>query len=321
MSQAEMILEDIKPKTPPSIIPRIMAIVLLETIHEDALLLLKSKYKNVVLALDEEQRSRVDWSHVKAIVTRGKGQVRQELIDRCSQLQTIARCGIGLDNIDVAYAQSKNILVLNAPGSNAQTVAEHTFLLMLSLVRNAFTALSAQKNQDWLFRNTYQGDEIYGKTLGIMGMGNIGSRVAAIGKAFGMKIIYHNLDLSHPEYEYVSRYELFSRSDVLSLHVDLNDKTRHLVNQEMLDRMSPKAFIINTARAEIMDWKAVSLAISNKKLAGLAVDVPLAIENAHYLELLKKPNVLMSPHIASLTARTYKSMCEIVIQKVIGVLG
>ncbi|NJK82764.1 MAG: hypothetical protein HC912_02080 [Saprospiraceae bacterium] len=127
---------------------------------------------------------------IHAIVTRGKGEVNETLIAACPDLQVIARCGVGLDNVNVDFATQKGIKVVNAPGSNADTVAEHALCLMLMLQRHLYASVQAVKQNDWQFRNRYQGDEIRGKTLGILGLGNIGSKVAHLAAAFGMHIIY-----------------------------------------------------------------------------------------------------------------------------------
>src|SRR5690606_26342864 len=129
---------------------------------------------------------------IHAIITRGKGRIDQTLMDACPDLQAVARCGVGLDNVDVETAKAKNIQVINTPGANAATMAEHTLSLMLMLARNMYRSAAEVKDGNWTWRSQYSGDELAGKTLGILGMGDIGERVARLGEAFGMKVLYWN---------------------------------------------------------------------------------------------------------------------------------
>lgn len=161
-------------------------VLLLETIAESAHSLLE-QHGQVFLADSPYSGGEIAAQHpIHAIVTRGKGDVSQQLIDQCPDLKVIARCGVGLDNVDVPHATKKGVKVLNTPGANAATVAEHTIALMLMLQRHLYQSVQAVKANDWGYRTQYQGDELNGKRLGILGLGNIGSRVAQIAQALGM---------------------------------------------------------------------------------------------------------------------------------------
>ncbi|MFN9689495.1 MAG: NAD(P)-dependent oxidoreductase, partial [Bacteroidota bacterium] len=150
-----------------------MHVLLLETIEDESFELLKNE-KDIHLHLAWEGLPAADiLERIDAVITRGIGQVNRTLYDACPNMKVAARCGVGLDNVDVAEASKRGIKVINAPGSNASTVAEHTISLMLTIQRNLFEALSAVKNGQWASRSSFKSDELHGKTLGILGLGNI----------------------------------------------------------------------------------------------------------------------------------------------------
>ena len=155
-------------------------VLLLETISEEAHFLLKQRCEIVGPNFPDGPE---DHGEVKAIITRGKGNVNSSLIEKCKSLRAIARCGVGLDNIDVGFASKLDIPVLNTPGMNADTVAEHTIALILMLVRQMSQSISEVQNGNWQFRKNYGGDEVRGKKLGILGLGSIGNKVAVIARA------------------------------------------------------------------------------------------------------------------------------------------
>lgn len=289
-----------------------MNILLLETISEDADALLRQN-ANVFMAKTPDAGPDIARKEeIHAIITRGKGRVDAALLDLCPQLKVIARCGVGLDNIDVAYASKKGVRVLNAPGSNADTVAEHTLNLMLSLQRQTYAAVAAVKAGNWAFRNDFDGDEIRGKTLGILGFGNIGRRVEKLATAFGMRVLH----LAHPQVQAKddgamarSLDDLLSEADILTIHLPLNVTTRQLLGKANLYKTKPGVLIINTSRGEIIDEKALLAGLESGRLGGYAADVLTTEPPAADSALIALPNVLVTPHSASLTARTYDQMC------------
>jgi D-3-phosphoglycerate dehydrogenase len=192
---AGMIFVGTKTRMPPSITGKRKRMIdkrvlLLESVSRQADKLLKAQVKVSEAASPDSGGEIAQSAAIHGIVTRGKGDVNRQLIGQCPDLEVIARCGVGLDNIDVDFATRRGIKVVNAPGSNADTVAEHTLGLMLMLQRHLYPSVAAVKNRDWDFRKGYQGDEIRGKTLGILGMGNIGKKVAKLASVFGMNVIY-----------------------------------------------------------------------------------------------------------------------------------
>jgi lactate dehydrogenase-like 2-hydroxyacid dehydrogenase len=295
-----------------------MIAVLLETIHEAALSLLQENGFDIIEAYNDHTiPTSFDKTKIDVIITRGKGQVRASAIDQCSNLKAIARCGIGLENIDVDYAKSRGIAILNAPGSNTQTTAEHAFALMINLVRGLYQPILATKNFDFQYRNIYNGDELYGKEVGIIGMGNIGKQFAAMANAFGCKVSYHSRSKKEVPYTYKEKYDLLAESDIISIHAPMTSETIGLVNKDFLTHMKQGSYLINTARTEMINIDEVLLALDQGKLNGYTSDCPMRDDSNSWRKLVAHPRSLISPHIASLTATTYKEMCLITIKKVL----
>ncbi|PHN03382.1 2-hydroxyacid dehydrogenase [Flavilitoribacter nigricans] len=296
-------------------------VLLLESVSDHADLLL-NKHLNVLVA--ETPTSGIPLAEanpVHAIVTRGKGDVSEALIAACPKLEVISRCGVGLDNVNVDAATRKGIKVVNAPGINADTVAEHALTLMLALQRQLFSTVHAVKANNWDIRKTYDGDEIRGKTLGILGLGNIGKKVARLASAFGMSVVYWDAHKQEGvDYHFLPLEELLYQSDIMSLHLPLVPGTHQLIDEKAFGRMRPNAILINTSRGEVIDQQALIKALDRKLIAGFGADV-LAVEPpATDDPLLQMDNVLITPHSASLTARTYNEMCVLTVQNTIDLL-
>ncbi len=297
-------------------------ILLLETVADEALHILQNAADVTVLPAYEPgfDKEILSSSPPDAIITRGKGQVNQSLIDACPRLQVVGRCGVGLDNIDVPYATSRGIKVINAPGSNAQTIAEHTMSLMMALQRNLYRSIAEVKAGNWAWRNQFEGDEIYGKTLGILGLGNIGKKVAAMATAFGMKVIYHDKSANDAVYTHRSFEQLIAEADVITLHLPLLADTKELIDRAALRSMKRTALLINTARGQIIDQKALYEALREGTIAGFAADVLTEEPPAEDDPLLTLPNVLITAHVGSLTARTYTKMCVDTVNNILAIL-
>lgn len=296
------------------------SILLLETIAEEANLLLReAKDVEVFTAFAGLPPAEV-LSKIDAVITRGLGQVNQQLMDACPQLVVAARCGVGLDNVDVAEASKRKIKVVNAPGSNASTVAEHTIALMLMLQRNLYQALNDVKSGNWAARGTFKSDELGEKTLGILGLGNIGLKVARIAEALGMRVIYWSKSPKDVPYQYVSKAELLASSDLISIHVPLTAETNNLINAEALSMVKPNCIIVNTARGQIVDKMALVEALNSGKLAGYGADVPTAPAPTAEDPLIAHPKALLTAHVSSLTATTYKNMCVSTVNNVLAIL-
>jgi phosphoglycerate dehydrogenase-like enzyme len=283
-----------------------MTIVLLERLHEDAEALLQAYEQTVVAA--EDGTGDYEPARVRAILTRGRGRVTAELMQRCPQLEVVARCGVGLDNIDLPAARARSIAVVFAPGSTTTAVAEHTMLLMLAAARRLRPLTAAVHRGEWSVRDGYLGLELAGRTLGVLGMGQIGRRVADLGQAFGMRVISWSRSQRGP-YPSLALDEVLRAADVLSLHVALAPETRGLIGARELALMQPGALLINTARGALIDQPALRAALAAGRLAGFAADVlaeePPAVDDA----LLHDDRTLVTPHTAVLTDRTYRQIC------------
>ncbi|WP_316793247.1 hydroxyacid dehydrogenase [Pedobacter frigoris] len=291
-------------------------VLLLETIAEEALVVLQENV-NVFTGYDEaELKDALNNVEIHAIMTRGKKHIDKALMEACPHLQVAARCGVGLDNVDVAEATARKIRVVNAPGSNAATIAEHTLALMLMLMRDLYRSVSRVKQNDWNSRNQYTGDELDGKTLGILGMGNIGKRVARLGEAFGMKVLYWSRSAQDLPME-----EVLRQSDIVSLHLPLSDETKYIIGAAQLELMKPQAFLINTARGALIDHAALLDALNAGSIAGFAADVLPDEPPVQSMAVVEHPNAIVTPHSASLTASTYRQMCLLTVNNVVAILA
>jgi len=295
-------------------------VLLLETIADEALSLLH-EHLNVFTGYDDASLKDVlAKQQIDAVITRGKGQINKALMAACTDLQVAARCGVGLDNVDVAEATARNIKVINAPGSNAATIAEHTLSLMLMLMRNMYHSAAQVKAGNWNWRNQYSGDELNGKTLGILGMGNIGKRVARLGEAFGMKVIYWSRSVQDLPYTYLSMEDVLQQSDVISLHLPFTAETGTTIGAAQLALMKQGALLINTARGALIDHEALLTALNTGKLGGFAADVLPEEPPAPDFAIVQHPNAIVTPHSGSLTASTFRYMCLITAKNVIAEL-
>ena len=236
-------------------------------------------------------------------------KVDREVIDRGERLKIIANYGAGYDDIDADYAASRDIPVTNTPTAVTEATAEIAFGLMLSLLRNiTFCDRQLRHNKDfvWGMLKAHTGHSLYGKTLGLIGLGRIGRAVARRAIVSGMKVIYHQ---RHPLFPAVERevgakyYELnalLAEADIVSLHVPLTDSTRHLIGASQLHQMKPSAYLINTARGPVVDQAALIHHIQEGRLAGAGLDV-FAEEPYVPDALLAMDRVVLTPHIGTET--------------------
>ena len=243
-------------------------------------------------------------------------------------LKIVANYAVGFDNIDLEAAKKRRILVTNTPGVLTNTVAEHTFALMLAISHRIVEAdkFSRAGLYGAWGPMLLLGSDLSGKTLGIVGLGRIGSRVAEHAvKGFGMKVLYTDVN-QNPEFEkeFRSQYfenidDILGRCDYVSLHVPLLDSTFHLLNEERLKLMKTTSYLINTSRGPIIDEKALARALKRGWLRGAAIDV---FENEPKIEpgLLKLNNIILTPHIASATEETRNAMAELAAKNIIEAL-
>lgn len=297
-----------------------MTILLLETLHPDAHVLLAG-YDQVVLAeTPEAQEEASAAGSVQAILTRGKGRITAALMDRCAGLRAVARCGVGLDNVDTAAAGERGIPVIYAPGSTTQAVAEHTLMLMLALSRGLRPLANQVHAGNWAVRNGYESFELCGRTLGIVGAGAIGSRVAEIARAIGMQVVYWSRSSQIEGCQRLELAALLREADVVSLHVALVPATRGLIGERELALMQPHALLINTTRGAVVDQAALARALDEQRLGGFASDVLVQEPPDPADPLLHNDRVLITPHTAALTDRTYREICVRTARNVLAVL-
>ncbi|HOY17838.1 MAG TPA: NAD(P)-dependent oxidoreductase [Haliscomenobacter sp.] len=295
-------------------------VLLLETIADEAnQLLTEAKDIKVYTAFAGLPPAEV-LGNIDAVITRGLGQVNLQLLDACPNLQVAARCGVGLDNVNVSEASKRKIKVVNAPGSNASTVAEHAIALMLMLQRNLYQALNDVKSGNWAARSAFKSDEVGEKTLGVLGLGNIGLKVAKIAEALGMRVIYWAKSPKEVSYQRVPKEELLATADIISIHLPLNAETENLINTEALALVKPSCIIINTARGQIVNKAALVDALNIGRLAGYGADVPTSPPPAADDPLIAHPKALITAHVSSLSATTYKNMCVSTVNNVLAIL-
>ena len=237
------------------------------------------------------------------IIVRNETQLDAELLEYGLKLKIIGNIGSALDNIDVVKAQEQDILIVNSPGLNTLAVAEHTLGLMLALARRVPKAISSLKEGRWE-KQQFMGIGLAGKTLGIIGFGRIGREVAHRAQAFNMKILVNQKE-STPEsllenVESVDLTVLLQKSDFVSLHVPLRKETHHLIGKQQLDLMKPTAYLINTARGEVINETALLEKLNAGELGGAALDV-FQNEQTPNVALVQHDRIIATPHIAAST--------------------
>ncbi|MCM8824032.1 MAG: phosphoglycerate dehydrogenase [Candidatus Omnitrophica bacterium] len=240
----------------------------------------------------------------EAIVVRSETKLTADVIEAGSKLKIIGRAGVGLDNVDVGAATKKGIIVMNSPGGNTISTCEHTFALMLSLVRKIPFGHSSLKNKEWN-RGKFKGVEIYSKILGVIGLGRIGREVAKRAIAFGMEVLAYDPFISPEVVEslgvrVVDLKELLSKSDIVTIHTPLTDDTKNMISYNEFSLMKPTAFIINCARGGIINEDALYQVLKDKKIAGAALDV-FEKEPPLNSPLLDLDNVVVTPHLGAST--------------------
>jgi len=243
----------------------------------------------------------------QALIVRSRTKVTAEVLEAAAAagLRVVGRAGVGVDNIDLAAASQKGVTVVNAPLSTSLAVAEHTLALLLALARSLPRLDAAMKSGQWLKKELH-GVELYGKTLGLVGVGNIGKEVAARAAALGMHVLGYDPLLSDEVLrqrgtEPVTLGELYARADFISLHVPLNPETRGLINGQTLGMMKRGVRLVCTARGGIIDETALLGALESGQVAGAALDV-FTKEPPGLTALVAHPNVIATPHISAQTA-------------------
>ncbi len=249
------------------------------------------------------------------MVVRSRTKVRETLIDKAANLKVIIRGGVGLDNIDVKYAESKGIEVRNTPSASSNSVAELTIGYLLALVRQIPQATASMKEGKWEKKALSKGTELTGKTLGLIGCGRIGRSVAQKAAALGMNVIfYRRTPTEVPGATQVSLDKIFTTSDFISLHVPHTPETHYIIGAEALAKMKEGVYIINCGRGGTLDEAALYEAIASGKVAGAALDVYEDEKQERGKRFMDLPQVIGSPHIGAGTSEAKARVGEEVAQ-------
>jgi D-3-phosphoglycerate dehydrogenase len=260
-----------------------------------------------------------------AVVVRSRTKMRADVIQKAAKLKVIGRAGVGLDNIDVDTAKQQGIAVYNSPESLTNAVAELALGLMIAAARGFGAGHHSLKNGVWI-KESLIGTEISGKTIGIVGFGRIGRRLAELLKPFHANILAYDvvrpdqLTLDALGAKMVELDELLSASDFISLHLPGGAAMRGFISAERLAKMKKTSFIVNTSRGEVLDENALVNALKSGSIKGAALDV-FAVEPLVNRELLALDNVVFTPHIGGQTSEAQASAATIVAQKVLGHLS
>jgi len=258
-----------------------------------------------------------------ALVCVSTDRIDAPTIDAATRLTVIANVAVGYDNIDVAHARARGIVVTNTPDVLTESVADFTWALILAITRRLAEGERLVRRGEWKgwALDLLLGTELRGKQLGLVGVGRIGRAVAARATAFGMKVAYTSRsEIGLPGAESMSLDRLLLTSDIVSLHVPLTPETRHLIDRRAFTRMKRSAYLINTARGPVVDEEALAWQLQHHLLAGAALDVYEREPEVHR-DLLGLENVLLVPHLASGTTETRTAMADLAVENVLAVLA
>ena len=307
-----------------------MRIVITEFMDERAVAQLRATHDVLYdpQLVDATPRLLAQAAGAHALIVRNRTQVRGALLAALTRCKVVGRLGVGLDNIDVAGCQARGLQVIPATGANALSVAEFVVCTALLLLRGAYQHTPAVAAGHWPRNALSNGRETGGKTLGLLGYGSIGQLTARLAQGLGMQVLAFDalMDSDHPAFadgpaRWAGLHEVITTSDVLSLHVPLVDSTRGLFNAERIASMKKGAVLINTARGGIVDEVALAGALKSGHLGGAAIDVfdtePLPTA-AHFQGC---PNLLLTPHIAGVTAEANERVSFLIAQKVLEALA
>jgi len=303
-----------------------MKVFLTRTLHDFAIKELKKHFKIEIYNGPFPMSKKKLLSKIKdfdGLICFPYDTIDKEVINAGTKLKTISAFSVGYDQIDTKHAKERKIKIGYTPNVLTVATADLTIALILDVLRRVTEGDRLIRRGDWkevFGADTYVGDEINGKTLGILGLGRIGSEVAKKAKIFGMNVIYHNRNRLTPGQEkglkarFVPLNELFSKSDIVSIHIPYSSKTHELVDISLIKKMKKSAYIVNTSRGKIIKEKDLILALKRNIIAGAALDVfyhePIGKNNP----LAKMQNVVVTPHIGSSSVVTRAKMAEITVE-------
>ncbi|MCI4398655.1 MAG: hydroxyacid dehydrogenase [Acidobacteria bacterium] len=252
-------------------------------------------------------------NEAEVLLIRSKTKVTPELVAKAPNLKLVIRGGVGLDNVDKEACKARGITVMNTPEASSVAVAELAMALMLAIPNRIVEAHVSMKEGKWL-KKELKRTELYQKTLGLLGIGRIGSEVAKRAAAFGMKVIaYDPFIKEHPAAKLVSLEELLANSDYISFHTPLTDETKGMVNEALIAKMKKGVILINTGRAKVIDESALAKALVSGHVAAYGTDVWYSDPPAADCPLLTAPNVLGTPHIGASSKENLLRIGDIVV--------
>jgi D-3-phosphoglycerate dehydrogenase len=257
-----------------------------------------------------------------ALIVRSSTQVDAELINRMIQMEVIGRAGAGVDNIEIKPATRKGILVMNTPGGNTISAAEHTIALMLAASRKIPQANISLHLKKW-DRKRFQGTELFGKSLGLIGLGKIGKEVAIRAKAFGMKVIAFDPivsgdAISDLDIQLTTLDDIWKYADIISVHTPLNDRTKNLISYDELAKCKPTVTVINCARGGIVNEKDLLLALKDGKISAVGLDVFETEPPDFSIGLIQHPSVVCTPHLGASTEEAQQKVAIQIAEQIVG---
>jgi D-3-phosphoglycerate dehydrogenase / 2-oxoglutarate reductase len=296
---------------------RRMKIVIADKITERGVALLREAKFEVVLPAKDSVAGEL--GAADGLIVRSATKVTAALLEKAPKLRVVGRAGVGVDNVDMSAATRRGVLVMNTPGGNAVSVAEHTFALMLALARSV-PQFNASIHAGRWEKSSAMGRELRGKTLGIVGLGAVGTEVARRARAFGMRVLAHDPYVSaavarDSEVELAPLPEVLAQSDYVSLHAGLSPATEKLINAEAIRGMKRGARLINCARGELVDEAALADALRSGQIAGAGLDT-FAVEPPVNSPLVGLPNVVATPHIAGTTEEAQEEVGILIAEQV-----
>lgn len=267
-------------------------------------------------------------SGYEGIIIRSRIPLDENFLNKASHLKFIARVGAGMENIDIETAEKLNIKLINSPEGNRDSVAEHVVGMLLILMNRLFIASNEVKSGIWK-REENRGDELLGKTFGIIGYGNMGKATAKRLSGFGVDVIFYDIlpSLSDEFATQVSLEELQKRADILSLHIPLTSETHYLIDENFISKMEKNFYFVNTARGKNLKTKALVEAVENGKVLGACLDVleyekssfeNLESENSDLQFLLDSEKVIVTPHIGGWTEQSKIKLAQVIVDKILG---
>ena len=262
-------------------------------------------------------------SEYDAIIVRSRTKLTAPILKAAANLKVIGRAGVGLDNIDLESVRKHDITVLNTPTASSNSVAELTVAMMFALARKISAADSSMKAGEWN-KKQLAGFELSGKTLGIIGVGNIGSLVAEKATNLGMHVLACDIDCLDEHIKFFGALptgteKICAQSDFISLHIPMTEENRGLINRSTIQQMKTGVYLINTARGGLIDESALLEALNAGKIAGAALDV-FCIEPPGYTDLVGHPNVIATPHIGAQTLEAQSRTAEHIAKEVLAAL-